>query len=178
MKHTQWKQLSKKVLLQHPRMTVSEDTVELPNGHQTSYIYIENGGESSLIMARDHEGKILVQREYSYPPNTWLYQFPGGKIEDHETPDDAASRELAEEADLQGSLTQIGWYFLDNRRKADKQYIYIADNLSNSSALGDIEEDIESYWFTEDEIDQLIISGKFVNFTALAAWAFYKAHKL
>lgn len=178
MKQTSWKQLSKQVLLAHPRMTVCEDIVELPDGHQTKYIYVENSGESSLIIAINPEGKILVQREYSYPPNEWLYQFPGGKIETGETPDSAANRELAEEANLQGTITQIGWYYLDNRRKSDKQYVYIAEELSDKPAAGDAEEDIESYWFSEAEIDDLIRHGQFVNYTALAAWSFYKtSHK-
>lgn len=178
MKHTVWKQISKTLLLKHPRMSVYEDEVELPGGHRTSYIHIEHAADSSAVIARNKDGKILVQREYSYPPNEWLYQFPGGKIEHNETPKQAAHRELAEEAGLQGKLTKLGWYYLDNRRQSNKQYVYLAQELSDATAEADAEEDIESYWFSEAEINQMISLGTFVNSTALAAWAFYTACKL
>ena len=89
---------------------------------------------ATAIIAIDEKGCILVQKEYSYPPNEWLYQFPGGAIEPNETPEQGALRELIEEASLTGSLKQaltaFGPGFANN--------LDIADNLTTlgSNILG------------------------------------------
>jgi hypothetical protein len=42
---------------------------------------------------------------------------------------------------------------------------------------GDKEEEIELYWFSEEEIDDLIKENKFKNGSSLGAWAIYKVSK-
>ncbi len=177
MKQTTWKKLKRTILLKHPRLNVYEDDVQLPNGVTTKYIHFGNHHDAAEVIAVNDQGKILVQREYSYPPNKWLYQFPGGGVEKDETPQQGALRELAEEGKLTGKLKDIGWFYINNRRWGDKFYVFIATDLSSATASEDPEEDIESYWFSEQEVDQMIAEGKIVNFSFLAGWALYKAHK-
>jgi ADP-ribose pyrophosphatase YjhB (NUDIX family) len=173
--NTRWKKLSQKLLLEHPRITVYEDEVELPSGHKTHYVRFAKNKDAACILAVNTEGKILLQREYSYPPNEWLYQVPGGAIEDGESPQDGAARELAEESSLKGDLKLLGWYYLDNRRKDSKFFVFLATNISeDTSKTQDIEEELEDYWFTEQEIDEMIRNGELVTYSGLAAWAFYK----
>ena len=79
-----WKCLESKVLLDHPRITVVEDSVELPGGEVTSYVRLAGHNAVTVVCLRDDE--ILLQREYSYPVGEVLLQFPGGKIDGSETP--------------------------------------------------------------------------------------------
>lgn len=175
MKNTVWKKLGSKLLLKHSRITIYEDQVELPNGHKTTYLHYANSLRAAMVIAKRNDGKILLQREYSYPPNKWLYQFPGGKVNENEEIEVGAQREFAEEAGLTGELSSLGSIVLDNRRSDTVHYVYLATNLTPSTAKGDLEEDIESYWFSENEIDQMIKSGAIENGSALAGWALYKA---
>lgn len=177
MKNTTWKKISRSVLLKHPRLTVVEDVVELPSNHRTTYIHFGKSNHAAQVIALSEEGKILVQREYSYPPNRWLYQFPGGAVETGESPKAGALRELAEEAGLTGSLHKIGWFYMDNRRRSSKLYVFTAQHLEVAIAKKDIEEDFESYWCTEEQIDAMISRGEIINYSMLAAWALYKASK-
>ena len=119
-----WKTISSKVLLEHPRLTVMEDIVELPKGQHVAYLkYGTSNGAVMVICIRS--GMVLVQREYSYPPNEILYQFPGGKIEHGESLKQAIKRELAEESSLMGSdFEKIGWFYTDNRRSASKLHVF------------------------------------------------------
>lgn len=168
-----WKKLSSKKIFSHPRLDLWEDEVELPSGHKTSYLHYGTSHHSAMIIAINSEGKFLVQKEYSYPTDEWLYQFPGGGINEGEDPEVGAARELAEEAQLSGDLKLIGWFYRDNRRTGGKMYVYLATNLSDASAKQDIEESFETYWFTQKEIEELINGGKFVNYAGLAGWALY-----
>ena len=45
----------------------------------------------------DHEGYVLVQQRPAGSSMAGLWEFPGGKIETHETPEQALLRELLEE---------------------------------------------------------------------------------
>ena len=173
MKNTKWKTLKSKLLFTHPRKEIYEDEVELPSGHKTSYLHYGKGLDAGTVIAvRDN--KVLLQREYSYPPDEWLYQFPGGVIEPNESNEAGALRELQEEARLTGTLTQIGWFYVDNRRTADKFYVFLATDVSEYlSAQLDAEEEIEDYWLSVTEVDKLIATGQINNYSALAGWAFF-----
>jgi hypothetical protein len=71
-----WKFISRQSLLDYPRMKIVEDSVELPDGKVTQYIREAPVDYSSVtIIAINHDGEILVQQEYSYPPNQVMYQL-------------------------------------------------------------------------------------------------------
>lgn len=172
-----WKKLSRKTLLQHPRITIYEDDIELPAGQKTTYLLFEGPNAAQVIAKRD-DGKILVQKEYSYPVNEWLFQFPGGAIEKDEPPEQGAARELAEEANIAGELKNIGWFYPDNRRKNAKFHVFVASSLHDvpeTAAPKDTEEEFEEFWLSEEEIDKMIADGKITNYSILAGWALYKS---
>lgn len=168
-----WKKIKTTKLFAHPRLTVFEDRVELPNGQQTNYLYFADGIDAATIIAIRGDGQILLQSEYSYPQNEKLLQFPGGALEKGETPTQGASRELAEEASLAGELTSIGWFYLDNRRSNRKMHVFVARNLHAASATKDAEEQIEDYWYTREQISQKIKDNEIHNYSTLAAWSFF-----
>ena len=98
-----WKKIRTKKLLDHPRLRVYEDVIELPDGTRSDYLWYESGKDSVVLICTDGE-KILLQKEFSYPTGKTLYQFPGGGIEEGETAAEAAMRELAEESALAGDV--------------------------------------------------------------------------
>lgn len=169
-----WLKLNSRLLLKHPRLEVYEDTVKLPSGIETEYLHFGAELDASMIIARDTNGKILVQREYSYPPNEYLFQFPGGKHEAQETPEEGAAREFIEECGLRGDLTEIGWFYTNNRRSSQKLFVFAAENLTQAQTKPDPEESFEDFWFTPDEIEASIRSNEFKNYTLLAGWSIYK----
>ncbi len=172
-----WKKLATNKLFEHPRISVYEDDVELPNGIKTKYVHFGKTEDASMVLAMNEEGKFLIQKEYSYPPDEVMYQLPGGAIEKGEKPEIGAARELAEEASLAGNLEPMGWFYLNNRRTSQKMYVYLATDLCEAEAPKDPEELFEDHWFTETEADDLIRTNEIRNYTALAGWALYKSYK-
>jgi len=175
-----YKKLSSRVVFSHPRITLVEDQIELPDGRQGDYLWIEGGHGAVTVIPRDASGKILIEREYSYLPNEALYQFAGGGIHPGEEPEAAARRELAEELGLGATkLTLIGTYLLDHRRSHALMYIYVGEEFqSQIETTEDIfEVGMDSFWMSEQEIDELIASGQVVNSPMLSCWAIYKARK-
>ncbi len=152
---------------------MKEDSIALPNGDKTHYVYFGKIPDTATIIAVNDSGKILVQKEYSYPTSQLLYQFPGGAIEKSETEAEGAARELAEEANLKGSLVKIGSYLTNNRRSTHKQHVFLATNLAPCEGEKDAEEVFEEYWLSEKEISKMIKEGDIFIASALSAWAIY-----
>lgn len=173
-----WKTITRNVLLTHPRITIVEDTVELPNGHITTYVReAPSITQSVAVMAFNSSGKLLVQREYSYPPHAIMYQLPGGSVLTGETIEEAASRELSEESGYEAAVvTRIGVMYVNNRRSDAQQYVVICTDIHERKLLEDDEEFIESMWLSMDEVQTLVRRGKIENINMLAALALYRAH--
>ncbi|EDK72525.1 NUDIX hydrolase [candidate division TM7 genomosp. GTL1] len=178
LKH--WKKQTRHTLFEHPRLTIYEDEIMLPNGTVSRYLHfgMDVGVTSvTLIVIRD-DGKILLQKELSYPTGEFLWQWPGGGLRPGETFEEAANRELMEEAGLYAdSLIPIHEIYLDNRRHGGRQAVVIARNLHEAKLPADAEELFEYRWMTEAQIDQLIADGEAANSQCLAVWALYKARK-
>lgn len=174
-----WKQLSQKEIFTHPRLTLLEDDVQLPDGSQTQYMTFAHTNDSVTIIAR-HKGQILLSQEYSYPMNEVLYQFPGGKTEIGEDPEESARRELQEETGYKPqSMILLGWYYPNNRRTKAKMYVFLADGVAEGKKEGgDAEEDITSSWISEADLEAKIQAGEIVNFSVLAAWTLYKTKQI
>jgi 8-oxo-dGTP pyrophosphatase MutT (NUDIX family) len=172
-----WKTISSKEIFNHPRLSLIEDEIILPNGHQFNYLKYKDNGDFAVTIIAKRDNKILIQREYSYPPDQKLFQFPGGGASVNEKPEIGANRELMEEMGLRANhLKLLGSYLINNRRSKMKMFVYLATDLVEEHLDSDPEEDIESFWLTEDEIANMIKNGDFINVHSLASWCLYKNH--
>lgn len=176
-KHTvslkRWRMQSSRVLFEHPRLTVAEDTVELPNGKTTQYIHYPYHGQGGVIVVCHRGDSILVQQEYSYPVDEVLYQFPGGKIEAGEDVCAAAQRELAEESGIaMTGVRACGWLYADNRRTSAKLHVVYGEYAgTNHQHRPDDTEQIISQWLPIATIHRMVATGVITNYAMLAAWA-------
>lgn len=173
-----WKTISSNTIFNHPRLSLIEDEVLLPNGHRTNYLKYKDDGSSAATIIVVKDNKVLIQREYSYPSNQKLFQFPGGGVLASEKPEVGANRELMEEAGFQAnSLKLLGSYLMNNRRSTQRMYVFLATDLVEQSLNKDPEEELESFWFSEDEVSRMIKDGDIINVHSLASWCLYKNQK-
>lgn len=158
-------------------MQIVEDVVELPNGERTKYIRRAPGaGDGVAVIALNDKGEILVQREYSYPPNEIMYQLPGGGVENGEDIEIAANRELSEESGYQAKEVKIiGSSYFNNRRSDARQHVAVCTGLSERSLPKDAEEFIESEWMSFARVRELIVEGEISNMNMLAALQLFEA---
>lgn len=174
-----YKTISSQEIFSHPRLTLIEDQIILPNGTQTDYLKFKNNNSSIVtIIPQRTDGKILLEKEYAYPPNQQIFQFPGGSVASQEETTTGANRELMEECNLiANKLTLLGHYLGNSRRSNIKVFVYLATELTEKSLPADPEESIEIFWKTEDEITKMIQNNKILQSHALSAWALYLANK-
>ena len=166
-----WRTLARKELLNHNGFIVAEDTVQLPDGATTTYTHLGPAAyDAVIVIAVNQQGKVLVQREYSHPPQKIMWQLPGGKLEPDESIHAGANRELAEESNLQGkSLRTIGSFYVNNRLSDQRQHVVVAAQLFEHTLAQDSDEFIENHWFSVDQLLEKIATNQFDNINLLAA---------
>ncbi len=173
-----YKQLSSRIVFEHPRITLIEDEILLPNGDRGPYLRKKRSGHGATVICRNEEGRILLEKDYSYVLDRYIYQFPGGGIGLDEDPEAGANRELMEEIGLRAEqLALIGAYHPNHRMSDEWIYVFLgAQPVPATADTNDPYEcEITPYWLTEAEIDNLIRQGEIVNGPMLSAWAMYKA---
>ena len=91
--------------------------------------------------------------------------------------EDGAMRELREESGFRADkLELLGSYLKNNRRTTGKFYVFLGTNLVEDPLPADEIEEIESFWFSEDEIENMISKGDIINGHVLTAWTLYKVN--
>lgn len=72
------------------------DTVQLPDGSSATREYLRHGGAVAVVPMLD-DGRLVLVRQYRYPLQRVLLEFPAGKLDAGEAQLSCAMRELQEE---------------------------------------------------------------------------------
>ncbi|MFT4992001.1 MAG: ADP-ribose pyrophosphatase, partial [Polaromonas sp.] len=72
------------------------DTVRLPDGSAASREYVKHPG-AVMVIAELPDGKLVLERQFRYPVQSVMVEFPAGKLDAGEASLDCARRELLEE---------------------------------------------------------------------------------
>jgi ADP-ribose pyrophosphatase len=72
------------------------DTVRLPDGTQATREYVVHPG-AVMIVAQLDDGRLVLERQYRYPMQAVMVEFPAGKLDPGEASLACAQRELLEE---------------------------------------------------------------------------------
>ena len=77
-------------------LDVRRDRVRLPDGGESVREYVVHPGAVLVVPVLD-DGRLIVERQFRYPLQRVFLEFPAGKIDPGEAPEDTARREMIEE---------------------------------------------------------------------------------
>lgn len=94
-----------------PWRTFIRDDLQNRAGRLIDYAYFAVP-RAVFVVAVTPEDEMLLVRQYRHPVRDWTIEVPAGSVDDGETPQQAAARELAEEAGARGGTWQhLGTFF-------------------------------------------------------------------
>ncbi len=76
---------------------VLETEKEMPNGKTGKFVSLKAPNWCSAVIKNVDTGKFIMVKEFRHGVNKWVYAFSCGTVEDGESPEHAALREVEEE---------------------------------------------------------------------------------
>lgn len=152
---------------------VRRDTVRLPDGTLATREHIVHPG-AVLIVPVLPDGRFVVERQYRYPVDRVMIEFPAGKLDPGEAELDTARRELREEAGYDAAT----WTFLGTIHTIvsytnEKVDFFVAEGLSHVGAKLDDGEFLEIVTMSLDEMLVALDRGEITDAKTVAALLLY-----
>lgn len=155
-------------------VTLTEETLSTDHGPYP-YLTVHTRPLSVIVLPQRADGKWLVTREWRHPVSRHVYSFPGGLVDEHETPLEAGERELLEETGFAAlGFTLLGTcYPLPGLLDQTMSVIIAHDIQRQQEPVRDNVEDISFDFYSLSSMRELFHSSSEVDAMALAAMAKY-----
>ncbi len=161
--------LSSRQVHKTPWLGVREDQVQMADGRQTAYTVIECGNCVGVLPLRA-DGHVLMVRQYRYVAGRYTWEMPTGGVRKGESFEDAAQRELAEEAGHRaGRLQHVCTYHTSKSSIDETAHLFIGRDLQPASATADEDEDIDVTAMPLDKVLELVLSGEITDSMTIIA---------
>ena len=138
---------------------VTIDTVR--EGDKTYVREVVHHPGSAVILPAFEDGTIALVRQYRHPAVRYLLELPAGTLNDKERPEEGAARELEEELGLvAGNLEKISEFFVSPGFCAEKMWLYLATDLTETEQRLEADEVLEVVRLPIDRALQMITDGE------------------
>lgn len=110
-------------------LSLRVDTVELPDGRETTREVVEHPGSVVIVPMLDPDRVVLV-RQFRLPAEEALWELPAGTLGRGEDPDECAARELVEETGYRaGKLRRFCSFYTAPGYSSELIHAYLATDL-------------------------------------------------
>jgi ADP-ribose pyrophosphatase len=136
------------------------DTVELSGGRKATREVVEHGEVVAIVPLLEGSDVLLV-RQYRLPAAQVLLEVPAGGVDEGESPEEAAQRELAEECGRRARrLERLGGFFVSPGFCTEFVHLFLATQLEAVTASPDPDEDIDVVRLSLAEAMRLVSAGE------------------
>jgi ADP-ribose pyrophosphatase len=172
-RHLVERRVSSERVFEGKLLHVRRDQVRLPDGGTATREYIVHPGAVLVVPVRD-DGRLVVERQFRYPLDRVMIEFPAGKLDPGEDPLATAKRELIEEAGYAASE----WIPLGNVHtvvsySTEAIAFYVAQRLAHVGAKLDHGEFLEIIDMSVDEMLAALDRGEITDVKTVAALLMY-----
>jgi ADP-ribose pyrophosphatase len=172
-KHLTETKVSSEPVFDGKLLHVRRDTVRLPDGTLAIREHIVHPG-AVLIVPVLPDGRLIVERQYRYPLDRVLVEFPAGKRDPGESPVETARRELHEEAGYEASTwTPLGSVHTLVSYTNEAIDFFVAEGLVHVGAKLDDGEFLEIREMTLDEMLAALDRGTITDAKTVVALLMY-----
>jgi ADP-ribose pyrophosphatase len=140
------------------------DTVALPDGSQATREYVTHPGAVMIIPMLEEPGqplRLVMERQYRYPVQQVMIEFPAGKLDPHESTLQCAQRELFEETGYRAQQwARVGVLHPVISYSTEFIEVWFAKDLTLGERSLDDGEFLEVFLQTPESLQQDCLNGK------------------
>ncbi len=136
------------------------DTLRWPDGRETAREMVLHPGAVCIVPVRE-DGRLLLVTQYRHPAGRRLLELPAGTLEEWESPEETARRELEEEVGMRPrQLRPLGGFYVAPGYSTEFIHLFEASGLEPASRQGDDDEDIEVVELSPEEALERLERGE------------------
>ena len=150
------------------RVTVVKDTF-LIEGDEYPYTYVIN--KDSVCIIPIVGDQVIAIEQYRYTLDQWMLEFPAGSVDDGESSEAAAKRELEEETGyISEKLIYLGEYYMNQGISSAKCDLFFAKCIDKKEECREKTEFIKTKLIPIKQFQELIFSNQFKLLIGIAGW--------
>lgn len=157
--HLREETVSRETVFQGRLLQVRRDRIRLPDGGDATREFIVHPGAVMVVPILD-DGRLVMERQWRYPLERVMLEFPAGKLEAGEPTLQCAQRELLEETGYRASEWALAGV-LHNAiaYSSERIEIWFARGLAAGERRLDEGEFLDLQLVEEAELDRLCATG-------------------
>jgi len=133
---------------------------------------VRHPGSVSILPVED--GHLYLIKQYRYPLDGYIWEIPAGTLEEGESPEECARRELEEETGLRaGRLEKMFEAYLIPGYGTEKMHFFLATELSQGEMHPEPSEKIEVHKLPLDRVLKMVRDNEIVDAKTVAALLWY-----
>lgn len=152
---------------------IRRDEVIEPTGVRGTREMITHPG-SVVVLPVLPDGRVVLIQQYRYAARQYLWELVAGRIDEGETPLEAAERELREETGYRAKRFRTFLEFFPTPGfLEEKMYLLLAEGLTPGQAEPEDDEKIVARPYTGKQLEQMIRNGKLHDAKTIAGVLYY-----
>jgi 8-oxo-dGDP phosphatase len=172
----QWTIHGRRSIYESPWISLDLVDVELPDGQRFEQHVVRMARPVAGAAVIDETDRVLLMWRHRHITDTWGWEIPTGRVEDGESPEQAAAREVEEETGWRpGPLRLLVPSQPSNGSIATIHYLYRADGAELLGPPADRTEAERIDWIPLTEIQERIEKGEIVSGPTLIALLYIMA---